>query len=387
MTESQEYFKVIETSRRSTSDNGNGSNDRHEAQLTNLQRSTRYSVYVRAFNSKGKGPPSETVVVKTLDDVPPTAPSLTLKSSTTSSITISWTTINTASFSSSLSGVTQFILHYKRLTPNSEWIEVPITTKDMSYTIDNLDCGVSYEFYMIAHNSVGKSEPSAPLVTRTLGAPPGTPQQSQVFAKISPTQAVINLSAWKTAECLVNDFSLRIRQKGTVEREWLVLTPKGSISLTTSQSPSQSLSSPVPQLLNQVIPSSETSGSFSPVESFFYIRNLMSQTPYEVEVTAKCQGCQGVSHSQYEFYTKSFGKFYQDDRHFFPFPMAVSTTCSNFLFLLIPEPPRFVTRMKSQSINKKDSVELDCVASGDGPIEISWLKEDKVIKEEKDRFM
>jgi len=272
--------------------------------------------------------------VKTLDDVPPTAPSLTLTSSSTSSITISWTSIN--SMGSSPLGASQFILYYKRLSSNSEWTEVPITSKDMSYTMDNLDCGVSYEFYMTAHNSVGKSEPSVPLVARTLGSPPATPQQSQVFAKISPTEVVINLSSWKTSECHVSDFTIRIRQKGTGGGEWVVLTPRGSQSLTTSQSssqsspsspsifsPSSSQSSSTPSFLSsqslssvsstsQVsmtsgqgskISSSITSGSFSPTESFFFIRNLIPQTPYELEVTAK--NAAGVSHSQFDFYTKS----------------------------------------------------------------------------------
>lgn len=346
MTGSQEHFKVIETSKRSPSGNSNGagnSNDRFEAHLTNLLRSTRYSAYVKAFNSKGKGPSSDAVVVKTLDDVPPTAPSLTLTSSSTSSITISWTSIN--SMGSSPLGASQFILYYKRLTSNSEWTEVPITSKDMSYTIDNLDCGVSYEFYMTAHNSVGKSEPSVPLVARTLGSPPATPQQSQVFAKISPTEVVINLSSWKTSECHVSDFTIRIRQKGTGGGEWVVLAPRGPQSLTTSQSSSQSSpsspSSPsiyspsssqssTPSFLSSqslssmsstsqvsmtsgqgstISSSSITSGSFSPTESFFFIRNLLPQTSYELEVTAK--NAAGVSHSQFDFYTKSLGKTFE----------------------------------------------------------------------------
>lgn len=51
------------------------------------------------------------------------------------------------------------------------------------------------------------------------------------------------------------------------------------------------------------------------------------------------------------------------------------------------EPARFLTRMKSESINKKESVELECSSTGDSPIEISWSKEDKVIREAKERFL
>ena len=67
------------------------------------------------------------------------------------------------------------------------------------------------------------------------------------------------------------------------------------------------------------------------------------------------------------------------------FPFA-SRNCYSF-FSLDPEPARFLTRMKSESINKKEAAELECSATGDSPIEISWSKEDKVIKEAKERFL
>lgn len=52
----------------------------------------------------------------------------------------------------------------------------------------------------------------------------------------------------------------------------------------------------------------------------------------------------------------------------------------------ISEPVRFVSRMKSESIRKGKTAELECSAQGDFPIEITWSKEDKMIQEDQ-RFL
>ena len=322
---SQEHYKVIETSKKGRQNDA----DRFEAHLTNLLRSTRYSAYAKAFNSRGRGPASEEVVVKTLDDVPPTAPSLQIHSASTSSITISWSFLN----SLGASGVSQFILYYKKLTSNLDWKEMPITTKEMTHTIGNLECGQSYEFYMTAHNSVGKSEPSAPVLGRTQGSPPISPRQSDLFAKITTSEAVINLSAWRASECVIREFVIRIRTKN--DRDWIVLTsrhsntisngissfPSSSSSSTSaatssltaaSLQPSSSSSSSSSSSPSQVS-GSVTSGIFSPTENFFFIRNLLPQTAYELEVTARNQA--GTTQAQYEFYTKTLGKKEEGNNH------------------------------------------------------------------------
>lgn len=78
-------------------------------------------------------------------------------------------------------------------------------------------------------------------------------------------------------------------------------------------------------------------------------------------------------------------------RSFLSLPLSVRSLAGSAIvtpFLTLdPEPARFLTRMKSESINKKEAVELECSATGDSPIEISWSKEDKVIKEAKERFL
>ena len=280
----QEYRKVIEIK-------DSQQLSLFEAHLTNLLRSTEYSVHVKAFNSKGNGPPSVPVVVKTMDDVPPTAPTLVLDSSTSSTITLSW------SSSSGFHG--QFVLYFKKLNSNAEWTEVPIQSQSMTHTVGNLECGTAYELFMTAHNSVGKSEPSSPLVVKTQGSPPTSPSNSQIFYKITSTEAVLNFALWKHEDCVVSDFTVRMRPKIPLSQDshskgdWILLTPRNYSNAAQTSS-------------NLIISSTGTTGTFSSQDHLFFIRNLMPQTSFELEVTAKNSA--GTSKAIYDLYTKSPGK-------------------------------------------------------------------------------
>ena len=224
---------------------------------------------MQAFNTKGKGPPSPEVSVKTLDDVPPTAPVLRIHSTTSSSITLAWNFLN----SLGASGVYQFVLYLKKLSSSSEWREIPISTSEMLFAINGLECGQSYEFYMTAHNSVGKSEPSAPIVGRTQGSAASPPSHNEFFVKITSTEAVLNLASWKPVLCSILYFTIRIRSKG--QREWMSVTSRQTVS-----------------------PSNP--------DNMYFVRNLMPNNPYELEVLAHSSG--GSSQAVYEFSTKSVGK-------------------------------------------------------------------------------
>lgn len=80
------------------------------AHLTNLQRSTTYLVWIQAINNRGFGPRSQTITVKTLDDVPPSAPDVHIQSSTTTSITITWRLQ-----SNFISPANQYSLYYRKI--------------------------------------------------------------------------------------------------------------------------------------------------------------------------------------------------------------------------------------------------------------------------------
>lgn len=222
---------------------------------------------MRAFNAKGRGPPSEEVTVKTLDDVPPTAPALRIHLTTSSSITLAWTQLTSVG----AGGISQFTLYQRKLAGGQRetWKEQPIATKEMLFAIHNLECGQAYEFYMTAHNSVGKSEPSATVIGRTEGAPPLSPHLDDMLVRVSAHEALINLAKWKSGGCPLAFFSLRLRPKAA--RDWLVLSAR-----------------------------------HSSWQDNFHIRNLQAGQAYDLEVVA--HNSAGATQAQYELHTKSLGE-------------------------------------------------------------------------------
>ena len=166
---------------------------------------------------------------------------------------------------------TRLLLFYRRAN-SSDWKEVVVSSKSRTHKLSNLECGSSYEVFMTASNSHGKSDPSTPLMVKTLGKSPPFPRKEQVFKKISSTEVLLNLSPWKTSDCSLSDFVMRLRH----QNEWTVLTSRHNSS----------------------------SNVFS--ESLFPIRSLSPQTSYQLEVTAINSA--GVTKSLYDFYTKSLGK-------------------------------------------------------------------------------
>ncbi|KAH9414555.1 hypothetical protein DERP_008751 [Dermatophagoides pteronyssinus] len=217
-------------------------NGRYESHITNLQRSTIYKSWVQAFNQRGTGPRSEIVSVQTLADVPPSAPLLRLHSSTSDSITISW----------------------------------------LSATYG--ECGRSYEFFATAHNSVGKSEPSTPLIARTRGEAPTPPGRNNLLSETISDNSktvtiIINLINWKNNECPINHFTLRIRP--------LSLQKSQPSSALQQQQQQQQHSSSTLSATNGMSNTGWTilSMQHNPRENFL-LRKLTPNQPYELEITA-----------------------------------------------------------------------------------------------------
>lgn len=264
-----------------TVENGDESpNGKFESHITNLQRSTVYEAWVQAFNSRGTGPRSELVLVRTLADVPPSAPVLRLHTATTDSITVSWSPVAFGSRSSN-----DLTLYYRLYQPNSPttdhtvnggivlrpsssslgssstssantWRDISILEPTGRHTVTSLDCGRAYEFFATAHNSVGKSEPSTPLVARTRGDVPTPPPRSELLTELASHGAVVNVLAWKSNDCATTHFTLRIR-------------PKTTLNQSNGQSAQWSV----------------LAMHHSPRDNFV-LRKLTPNTAYEIEITA-----------------------------------------------------------------------------------------------------
>jgi hypothetical protein len=159
---------------------------------------------------------------------------------------------------------------------------------------------------MTAHNSVGKSEPSTPLVVRTQGSSPTSPSNRQLFNTISCNEVVLNLTPFKASLCEIKDFFIRIRSKIPLKDnssyskgDWIPLDINGTAS---SFAQHQSLITST-HLHSNVISTTEITGSFQ--DNLFFLKNLAPQTSYELEVTATNSA--GTTKAVYDFYTKCQG--------------------------------------------------------------------------------
>lgn len=325
------------------------------AHLTNLQRSTTYLVWIQPINGRGFGPQSHSVSVKTLEDVPPSAPSIKIQSSTPNSITLTWSLL-----SNFVSSANQYSLFYRKLvsanlssgSDQQQLVQQPFIERAISgqqllasgsassfegafahqqfvYTLDQLECGGAYELYMTTRNSVGKSEPSAMVSTRTIGQAPMAPvNKGSLFARIGSSEVALNLATWAPGGCPLTHIGLRYRpsplpvaaansaassaSRGSAPED------AGSASSVNLNSTSWPLGWPmatsVPASLLAAINGQRGSLNLAPTNSpsgqpkadlapIYTLKGLSPSTCYELEIVA--QNAAGSTFAQYEFVTAS----------------------------------------------------------------------------------
>lgn len=154
------------------------------------------------------------------------------------------------------------MLHQRKDAEN--WQETAISTVQPVHTVRDLECGTTYQFYMTAHNSLGRSEPSDIIRAKTNGAAPLSPSKED-FIQPSQRHAGLSLRSWKSGGCELLNFAVRLRQ-GSTFQEWTSLA--------------------------ETIPANQ---------SQFLLRNLTPGVTYHVHVVARSTA--GATEAQYEFTT------------------------------------------------------------------------------------
>lgn len=364
------------------------------AHLTNLQRSTSYLVWIQAINNRGASPQSHAINVRTLDDVPPSAPAIKIHSATPNSITIAW-----ALPSNFVSAANYYSIFYRRVSQHQTvaplddqakaqhsaqvkldaagqtvepgaFVERTVSGHQLMmlsaasadplaleannllaqqhqqhqqgvkaaflqaaqqhyqqfmYTLDQLDCGSVYELYMTTRNSVGKSEPSSVVTTRTLGEPPLAPSsKSNLFAKIAVNEVTLNLAAWSTGGCPLTHLTLRYKQApvpvaASVSTGGQSAPAPLNSTLTVSWPISVSLPMSVLEAINtnQPIKAYYLTGNSkrdkgeqqvsmhqqAEANPTYTLKNLLASTCYELEIAA--HNAAGQTKVQYEFVTSN----------------------------------------------------------------------------------
>ncbi|CAL1295376.1 unnamed protein product, partial [Larinioides sclopetarius] len=190
-----------------------GEEFKEECHVTGLRRHTKYSVVVQAFNSKGAGPPSDEVIVETLENDPPLTPPLTVMDKTTSSIHLAWDPNY-----DTRNPVSGYVLHHKH--ESGSWEESHIAGDQSNYLMTSLQCGSKYQFFLTAYNSAGKGEPSEILVAKTEGGAPLAPDKQSLLST-NMTAATMNLVSWHDGGCPISSFLVRYRLQQDIE--WTVL--------------------------------------------------------------------------------------------------------------------------------------------------------------------
>lgn len=153
--------------------------------ITNLKRQTTYEVFVQAYNSIGTGPKSDELRMTTLENSPPTSPSLKIVSTSYDSIIVGWDLSNNEQ--------KDFILSYKTHL-DYDWIRFEIKKVSKNeYRLDALKCGTKYNIYMTAKNSLGIGEPSKTIFGKTKGGEPIAPASLTQFCQVNSTWININL--------------------------------------------------------------------------------------------------------------------------------------------------------------------------------------------------
>ncbi|CAL1270596.1 unnamed protein product [Larinioides sclopetarius] len=185
-----------------------------ECEITDLNKNTKYKVIVQAFNNKGAGPPSDEAQVQTLEFDPPGAPTLRLVSATASSIHLAWEMIEDNN-----NPVSGYILFQKSEAP--EWEEVQLSEERNSYVFYGLQCGMRYQFYLVAFNVAGRGQPSDVISARTEGTVPIAPVRENLLT-INSTFIVIHLISWKSGGCAINFFA--VQYKPLNQPEWILLS-------------------------------------------------------------------------------------------------------------------------------------------------------------------
>ncbi len=159
--------------------------------VTGLAASTSYDFQVIAVNATGSGPASATVTASTAAAAlvaPGQVTALAAGSIAATSVALTWTA------PASGGAVGTYTVNY-RVTGTTPWLTASASVTVPSFSVTGLAASTSYEFEVIAVNSVGAGPASAVATAVTTAQPPAVPGQVTGLTTSAPTANSITL-AW-----------------------------------------------------------------------------------------------------------------------------------------------------------------------------------------------
>lgn len=87
--------------------------------------------------------------------------------------------------------------------------KVAVLSDTQEYTIENLSCGLSYDVFLSAYNSLDKSMISSVhvLLSRSIPVPPNA---KDFIGEVGKGSAELNLSTWNDGGCPIHYFQIQL---------------------------------------------------------------------------------------------------------------------------------------------------------------------------------
>lgn len=213
--------------------------------LRNVQRNHEGNYTCQVRNSLGM----DQIIYQILVHVPPGAPKLHIVSTTTNSVTLEWpldgipfynickskfvmtnilfsiaSKFSFAAIDNGRSPIKGYLLSYRR--EFGDWDEISLTREANSHTLEDLQCGATYQFTLAAFNKIGSGTASKIENARTKGKKPISPEAYH-FIRTNITSVMLDLSAWQDGGCPIQYFTVefrRVEAAGNGNNDWIVVS-------------------------------------------------------------------------------------------------------------------------------------------------------------------
>lgn len=116
------------------------------------------------------------------------------------------------------------MLSYRR--EFGDWEEISIDRRANSHTLEELQCGTTYQFTLAAYNRIGSGAASKIQNARTKGKKPISPEVFH-FIRTNITSVILDLSAWQDGGCSIQYFTIEFRRYDNEQsntNEWIVVS-------------------------------------------------------------------------------------------------------------------------------------------------------------------
>ncbi|XP_015786890.1 Down syndrome cell adhesion molecule-like protein Dscam2 isoform X1 [Tetranychus urticae] len=173
-------------------------------ELSGLEKLTKYTIVVQAYNNKGAGPLSEELYVSTTEYDKPSSPNLKILSIGSHNIELAW---DPPSDDNPIFG---YFVRYKKQDEHT-WHENQVAGEVTSNTLIGLDCGSPYHLSLLAYNSMGRGKSSDIVSVKTQGSIPRAPEKESLLTSNS-SFLIVHLSAWMDSDCLIDYFSVQYKK-------------------------------------------------------------------------------------------------------------------------------------------------------------------------------